>query len=342
MRILFRIILFLVLAAAVSAGAGFLYLRGHLAIPHPPVQTTTLIEIPRGLGNREVVRMLRERNLIADENVAFAYIVYSGANGKLRAGEYMFDRPMTVPEVVDKLVSGSVYLHRFTVPEGLTIEEMAKKWEEQGFGPAADFLSAARDSVSLIRDLDEKAESLEGYLFPETYSFPSRTTARQVVEAMVSGFKKVVDRLKQAVPPEQWPRSLRETVILASLVEAEAAHADERPIVASVYLNRLQRNIILQCDPTTIYALKLAGKYRGTLTLADLKFDHPYNTYRYPGLPPGPITNPGYAALEAAVKPDSTNYLYFVRTTGGRHTFSANLAAHNRAVRQYRALRRAN
>ena len=159
---------------------------------------------------------------------------------------------------------------------------------------------------------------------------------------MVSRFKTVVAKLKAAVPSEQWPRPLRETVILASIVESEAAVADERPVIASVYLNRLNRRILLQCDPTTIYALKLDGKYKGRLTTADLRYNSRYNTYVYPGLPPGPITNPGYAALEAAVKPVSTNFIFFVRTDGGRHTFSENLAAHNRAVRQYRAMRRGN
>ena len=339
MKFRLRSIIIFLLGLGVAMGLGLLYIRGQVSIPYPPAQNATLIEIPRGSRTADIIRILHERNVIASENVALAYLVYSGNRGKLRAGEYMFDKPMTTSEVFDKLIRGSVYLRRFTVPEGLTIEDSARKWEEQGFGKATDFLRAARDSVSLIRDLDEKAQTLEGYLFPETYSFPSRTSPDQAIEAMVTRFRSIVGRLKQVAPPEKWPRPLRETVILASLIETEAAHADERPVIASVYLNRLTRKMLLQCDPTTIYALKQAGRYRGSLTLADLKFDSPYNTYVHPGLPPGPITNPGYAALEAAVRPGTTQYLYFVRTIGGRHTFSENLAAHNRAVRQYRALR---
>jgi UPF0755 protein len=340
MRTLLRIILLLIVVAAVGTGVGYLYLQDQFSTAYPSTATPTIIEIPRGMGNREILRMLHERNIIANEDVAVAYLVYSGNRGRLRAGEYMFDRPMTVAEVVEKLVRGNVYLHRFTAPEGLTLKATARKWEEQGFGTADEFVSAASNAVSLIHDLDPKAESLEGYLFPETYSFPRGTTAHQAVESMILRFKSIVNKLKEVAPPEQWPMPLRETVILASLVETEAAHADERSIVASVYLNRLARNILLQCDPTVIYALERDNMYKGRLTLADLRYDSPYNTYRYAGLPPGPITNPGYAALQAAVKPDSTNYLFFVRTVGGRHTFSENLAAHNRAVREYRALQR--
>jgi UPF0755 protein len=155
---------------------------------------------------------------------------------------------------------------------------------------------------------------------------------------MVDRFRQVVNRLKQEVPASDWPRDLHGTVIVASLVETEAAHADERPLVASVYLNRLERNILLQCDPTVIYALDRANRYRGTLTLADLRFQSPYNTYVTAGLPPGPIANPGYASLLAAVQPAATKYLFFVRTTEGRHTFSETLSAHNRAVAAYRRM----
>ena len=158
---------------------------------------------------------------------------------------------------------------------------------------------------------------------------------------MIDRFREMVARLKQTVPESSWPHGLHDTTIVASLVESEAAHADERPLIASVYLNRLNRHILLQCDPTVIYALDLANKYRGTLTLADLRFESPYNTYVKPGLPPGPIMNPGYPSLLAAVQPASTNYLYFVRTDEGRHTFSETLAAHNRAVAAYRKLQRA-
>lgn len=298
------------------------------------------VDIPRGLGTREIVGLLQDKKVIRSGNSALAYIFYSGARHKLQAGEYLFDQPLTIPEVIGKLASGSVVLHKFTVPEGLTAAVIAQKWEEEGFGPAGEFSDAAAGAIDLVHQMDPHAASVEGYLFPETYLFRKHTTAVQAVEAMIARFQQTEARLQQAVPAEKWPLNLHDTVILASLVETEAKQPDERPVIASVYLNRLNRHILLQCDPTVIYALQQASKYKGTLTLADLRFNSPYNTYVKAGLPPGPIANPGYASLSAAIQPAATNYLYFVRTVEFRHTFSENLAAHNRAVAAYRKLKK--
>ncbi|HYR42130.1 MAG TPA: endolytic transglycosylase MltG, partial [Terriglobia bacterium] len=303
--------LFLVLILIV-AGLG-MYVRRELHTTGSPAEGF-IIEIPRGLGAREVVGLLKEKNVIQNSYVAYAYIIYSGLRNKLQAGEYSFDHPQTIPEVINKLASGSVYLHKFTVPEGLTVEATAQKWQEQGFGSAEDLKKAAADAVALLRQFDEKAVSVEGYLFPETYSFPKHTTARQAIEAMIARFQQVIAKLRQVVPEDKWPLNLHGTVILASLVETEAAQPDERTTIASVYLNRLNRRILLQCDPTVIYALEQADRYRGRLTLADLQYKSPYNTYVNAGLPPGPIASPGYPSLLAAIQPAATNYLYFVRT----------------------------
>jgi len=224
----------------------------------------------------------------------------------------------------------------------LTTAAIAQKWQEDGFGTADQFMKAAEDSTELVRRFDVRATSVEGYLFPETYSFAKDTSARQVIEAMVTRFQQTLGHLQQVLPSDKWPLNPRNTVILASLVETEAAQADERPVIASVYLNRLNRHILLQCDPTVIYALEQADRYRGKLTLTDLQFKSPYNTYVNPGLPPGPIANPGYASLLAAIQPAMTSYLFFVRTIESRHTFSETLAAHNRAVAAYRKLRKAS
>lgn len=328
-------LLVVLLGVAIAGGIG-LYAREQLRA----VGETGLIEIPKGLGAREVVGLLAERRIIHDQYVALAYLFYTRNHSKLQAGEYMFDRPMMIPEVLDRLVLGTVYLHKFTVPEGLTTEDIARRWQEQGFGKAEEFSAAASGAVDLVRAVDEKASSVEGYLFPETYSFPAHVTARSAIEAMIHRFQQIVDRLKQEAPVDNWPLNLHDTVILASLVETEAQREEERPLIASVYLNRLDRHILLQCDPTVIYALEQADRYRGSLTLADLRFASPYNTYLNPGLPPGPIANPGNPSLLAAVRPAETSYLYFVRTTEGHHTFSETLAAHNRAVSAYRKLRK--
>jgi len=330
-------LLFLVLI--VCGVAGYFYLERQFEIPYSAGSNPTIVEIPKGSGSRDVVHLLKERNIIRSEYVALGYLAVSGSHGKLQAGEYLFDKPMTVSEALEKIINGRVYLHKFIVPEGQTIRQTAMKWEEQGFGSAEGFLDTARDSVALVHDLDAEADNLEGYLFPETYSFPSRTTPRQAVEAMVARFHEVIAKLRQSVSSEQWPPNLRQAVILASIVESEAAVDDERATIASVYTNRLKKKMLLQCDTTVIYALERENKYRGTLTLKDLKFDSRYNTYVYPGLPPSPITNPGLESLAAAIQPATTNFIYFVRTTGGRHTFSESLAQHNLAVAKYRAMR---
>jgi UPF0755 protein len=335
LRTLTRCLLVLVVVGLL----GYLYLQREMGVLHTP-SSSTPFEIPPGLSARGVLKVLKEHGVIADERLTMAYLVVTGNRKALKAGEYLFDRPVTTHEVIDKLVAGAVYLHRFTVPEGLTLADVAAKWEQDGFGQANEFVAAANDSMDLVSDLEAEGKtnaSLEGYLFPETYFFAVRTTPRQAIEAMVGRFRAVLTQLQIGAPPQTWPLTMRETLILASLIEAEAALDDERPLIASVFLNRLKLRILLQCDPTVIYALRRSEKYQGRLTSADLKFDSPYNTYRYAGLPPGPIANPGKRSLEAATHPASSKYLYFVRTTEGRHTFSETLAAHNRAVAAYRA-----
>jgi len=335
-----RVLLTLFFLMVGVGAAGYFYLLPQYHVPHSTGKESVIVEISKGAGAQEVVRLLHDRNIIDNEYLAMSYLALTGDRGNLQAGEYLFDRPMSVSEVLDKIANGRVYLHKFTVPEGVTVRQTAQKWEEQGFGPADDFLSAANSSVALVHDLDPVAQSLEGYLFPETYSFPVRVTAQEAVAAMVARFHEVIGKLHESIPPDQWPANLRQAVILASIVESEAAEDDERTMIASVYQNRLIKKMRLQCDTTVIYALERENRYRGKLTLKDLKFDSRYNTYVYGGLPPSAITNPGYESLAAAIRPAKTNYIFFVRTTGGRHTFSETLAAHNTAVRKYRAMSR--
>jgi UPF0755 protein len=332
-------VLFLALIL-IAVGLG-LYVRRELHLLGTPAEGL-IIEIPRGLGAREIIGLLKEKNVIRNSYLASGYILYSGTRNRLQAGEYFFDHPQTITEVIDKLASGNVYLHKFIVPEGLTVEATSLKWQEQGFGSSEDFKNAAAGAVDLVHQFDEKVVSVEGYLFPETYSFPAHTTPRQAIAAMVARFQQMTGKLRQVVAEDEWPLDLHGTIVLASLIETEAALTDERATIASVYLNRLHRHILLQCDPTVIYALARVDRYQGKLTLADLQFKSPYNTYVNAGLPPGPIANPGYASLLAAIQPADTNYLYFVRTVESRHTFSETLAAHNRAVAAYRKLKRAS
>ncbi|MBI4484784.1 MAG: endolytic transglycosylase MltG, partial [Acidobacteria bacterium] len=291
------------------------------------------VEIPSGIGPRAIGERLIATGVVRDEPTYRAALWLSGDATRLKAGEYRFDQPMTAAQVIDKIVRGDVYVVNVTFREGLTIGEMAKVFEAQGLGQASAFVDAARDPAP-IRALDPAARDLEGYLFPETYSLPRRTDAAQLVRLMVERFMRVFDAgLRQAA--EKRGLSVRQAVSLASLVEKETARSEERPLVAAVYANRLRLGMPLQCDPTVIYALQLAGRYRGNIRKEDLTIDSPYNTYRYPGLPPGPIAAPGRGSLEAAVNPADVDFLYFVSRNDGSHEFARSLAEHNRNVQKY-------
>ena len=258
-------------------------------------------------------------------------LLISGRARALKAGEYRFTQPMHALDVIDKIARGDVYKRLLTFREGLTIDEMAQVFEEKGFGKADDFRKAAMNPT-LVADLDPSAPDLEGYLFPETYSLPRDTPASAIVEQMVAGFKNAfTPEMRNAVAASGL--SVRQLVTLASLVEKETSAGDERPLVAAVYRNRLRIGMPMQADPTVIFALQKAGQYNGNLTREHLReLDSPYNTYRYAGLPPGPIAAPGKASLQAAVKPADADYLYFVSKNDGTHVFASTLDEHNRNV----------
>lgn len=291
------------------------------------------VEIPAGAGPASIGRRLVEAGVIRD-TLGFRFeLTRSGAGRRLQAGEYRFDQPMTVKEVVAKIARGDVYLLQITFREGLTILEMAQVFESRGFGPAAEFVAAASDPTP-IRGLDQTARDLEGYLFPDTYTMARQATAAQLVARMVTGFEQALTpKLRSDAAARGL--SVRELVTLASVIEKETGKAEERPLVAAVYANRLRIGMALQCDPTVIYALQRAGRYNGNLTRADLQSDSPYNTYRYPGLPPGPIAAPGQASLEAAVHPADAPYIYFVARGDGSHAFATTLPEHNQNVFEF-------
>jgi peptidoglycan lytic transglycosylase G len=220
-----------------------------------------------------------------------------------------------------------------TFPEGLTIAEMAAVFESAGLGTKAMFTAAAQRG-SLVHAADASADDLEGYLFPETYNLPRDAGAEMLVEQMAARFLAVYDaRLREAARARGL--TTRQVVTIASLIEKETSRADERPLVSAVYQNRMRIGMGMQCDPTVIYALQRAGRWNGNLTRENLQFDSPYNTYRYSGLPPGPIAAPGRASLEAAVAPADVTYLYFVSRNDGSHVFASTLDEHNRNVYQH-------
>ena len=207
--------------------------------------------------------------------------------------------------------------------------DIAQAIEQAGLGPSADFLNAARTDLFLVKEIDPQAQSLEGYLFPDTYAFNRTMSAHDMAAAMVHHFRQEAKTIELS-------EDVHRIVTMASIVEKETAVAEERPEVASVYYNRLKINMVLAADPSVIYAALLNGRYRGTIYQSDLQFPSPYNTYKFPGLPPGPIANPGIAALQAAMHPADTQFLYFVADAQGHHRFARTLDEHNRNVAAYR------
>ena len=252
----------------------------------------------------------------------------------LQAGEYRFDRAASPMEVVRRIGRGDVFYLELVVPEGRNLFDIAASAEKLGMFPAASFLEAAR-SPALIRDLDPEAPTLEGYLFPDTYKLARHTTPERLCKLMTNRFREAWRKLQTDAP-------VHRTVTLASLVEKEGKLADERPRIAAVFENRLRIGMKLDCDPTTIYAALWQQHYRGVIHRSDLDSDHPYNTYRHGGLPPGPIANPGMASLRAVLAPSPGDALYFVaRADGsGGHEFSSDIAAHTSAVERYRRAKR--
>jgi UPF0755 protein len=324
----------LVLLVAVAAGGGSVWLYQRVHQPYRAYQSTEqFVELPTGADSREIGGRLVASGVVSDAITFRAGLWLTGQGRHLKAGEYRFDQPLTPLDVIHKLVRGDVYVINLTFPEGLTIADMAKVFEDHGFGTAAAFVAAASDP-SPIRAIDPAASDLEGYLFPETYPLPRRADAPTLVRQMAARFARVfTPDLRKAA--EAQGLSVRQAVTLASIVEKETARPEERPLVAAVYRNRLRIGMSLQCDPTVIYALERIGKYTGNLRRVDLTLDSPYNTYRYPGLPPGAIAAPGRASLEAVIYPAEVDYLYFVSRNDGTHEFASTLSQHNRNVQKY-------
>jgi len=329
-----RRLIFVVLAVlvAIAAAAGVIYSR----VDRPFKGYTgaeQFVDVPAGAGPAAIGRRLVERGVVRDALTWRIAVFKSGEARSLKAGEYRFAGELRPADVIGKLARGEVFLRPITFPEGLTIQEMAKLFESHGFGSAASFQAAARNGA-LVSALDPRAPDLEGYLYPETYPLPRRADAATLVRSMVTRFEQVMGSdLRDAAATRGL--AVREVITLASLVEKETARPEERPAVAAVYLNRLKTGMGLQCDPTVIYALQKAGKYTGNLTRPDLAFDSPYNTYKYAGLPPGPIAAPGRPSIDAVLRPADVDYLYFVSRNDGSHVFSRTYEEHRAKVREF-------
>jgi UPF0755 protein len=293
-------------------------------------QGETFVELAPGSSTALIGQQLEEVGVVRSR---FAFqLLRIVKRGTLRAGEYRFDHPAAMTEVYARIARGDVFTKAVTVPEGANIFEIAERLQQAGFGSAQDFLDAAVSQTGLVADLDPGVKSLEGYLFPDTYRFARTATPVQIAATMIRRFRTVAAQLGLK-------GNMHAVVTMASLVERETAVDAERPLVASVFANRLAKNMPLMTDPALIYGLELEGRWRGTIYQSDLTRKSPYNTYLYAGLPPGPIANPGAKSLRAAMEPAKTDYLYFVAAGAnpqGHSLFSRTLDEHDRNVAGYR------
>jgi len=317
------------LIVVLAIGGAYLYLLNRLSQPWKGFTDPVLIEFPRGTGTTRMASILAEKGVIEHPWLFMAArVIRRGA--RLQAGEYQFSKAASPLDIFARIERGDIFYMELLIPEGFNMFDVADAVAGLGAISAGTFLDAARDP-SPIRDLDPKAKTLEGYLFPNKYRVYRRTTAREICRMMTNEFR------------AQWRtlgaggQSAHDAVTLASLVEREARLPEERPRVASVFQNRLRIGMRLQCDPTTVYAALLEDRYRGVIHQSDLDSTNPYNTYRHAGLPPGPIANPGLSSIKAALSPEETPYLYFVAKAdgSGAHTFSDSLQEHEAAVAHY-------
>lgn len=301
----------------------------------PPVR----LVVPPGASADAIARQLHALGL-ARHPLTFRILARSrGVGGRLKAGEYALSGPLSLEGILGVLLRGDVVRRALTVPEGLGLDDVAALVASEGVD-LEGFLEAARDAAP-VRDLDPIATDLEGYLFPDTYDVPQSPEAgRALVRRMTQRFREVIGPQLGRIADRGL--SVRQVVILASIVELETARASERPRIAAVFLNRLERRMPLQTDPSIIYALKKAGRWDGNIRKGDFDIDSPYNTYRRAGLPPGPLGSPGREAIASVLEPADTKDLYFVSRNDGTHEFNETLAAHNRAVTRYQRHRAAS
>ncbi len=308
------------------------YLQMYFQTPAAHEAEEQIVTIAAGASLRQIAVSLADNGLIRHRAMLIAYVKWWRPGPHLQAGEYALRASMAPAQIVERLREGKVRHYALTIPEGLTVREMAAIVAEQQFGDAQVIRELMSDAA-FIASLNLDTPTLEGYLFPDTYHLPRSISEKALLTLMAETMQQNYTA-ETAARAEQLGLTQHEVLTLASLIEKEAQVDDERPLISAVYHNRLKRGMRLQCDPTVIYAL--GERYDGNIRKRDLRIDSPYNTYRYPGLPPGPIASAGRRSLEAAVNPASVDYLYFVATgSNGEHKFSRTLKEHNRAVQQY-------
>ena len=324
MKAIFITLCLALVSALLLTGVVFSY----MFLSTSPQSGTVEIRVERGEPFSAVVRKLREHKAVTNERLLSLWARYSGLEKKIHSGLYRFELPLSPAEILNRMALGQGVFSRVTIPEGLTVKEIGELLDKMGIVSQEEFLAAAHDP-ELLASLDLTGKGLEGYLFPNTYSFIPETPARAIILKMAEQFRRTFEPL---MGQEQDSLTRHEIVTLASMIEKETGVEAERPLVSAVFHNRLKLKMPLQSDPTVIYGLK---DFNGNLTRKDLHASSPYNTYRIPALPPGPICNPGLSSLRAALDPASVPFLYFVSKNDGTHVFSENLESHSQAVKTY-------
>jgi UPF0755 protein len=323
-----RRLLYILLPVLLLVGGAGLWYRSYLTTTAPG-SGEVIVVIPKGTGVRGIGDLLAANGLLENDVRYLCLVYFSGLKSRLKAGEYSIPFGLTPPEVLQLLATGRTLRHHVTIPEGADLEQIAALFEKDGWIKRDRFLVLVRD-LAFIKKMGVDAPTLEGYLFPETYTLVRyETDESSVIRMMVNRFQQV---WKELDVQEVHGLNRHQIVTLASIVEKETGASAERPLIARVFFNRLGRKMRLQSDPTVSYGIR---DFNGTLTKADLKKETPYNTYVIPALPPGPICSPGRAALEAVLRPADSEALYFVSKNDGTHIFSTSLADHNRAVQKY-------
>jgi len=323
--------------AALMLLLGVSWFTVHFYNPHKKTAEEIIFEVRKGDTAEGIARNLKNKGLIQLKLIFILGYKLFFSPRSLKAGEYAFHLPVSTKGILEMITEGRVMLHPITIPEGLTRKEIAQHLQTISSVHLDEFLSVSQ-RATFIEDMDPEAFDLEGYLFPETYHFGKEFGAEDIVSAMVSQFRAIFGNQWQK-RTEELSMTVREVVTLASLIEKETALPEERPVVSSVFHNRLEKGMKLDCDPTIIYALKQEGKFNDRLRTKDLRYDSPYNTYLYPGLPPGPIANPGQGSLRAALYPAETDFYYFVSRNDGSHHFSQTFREHQNAVIKYQKRR---
>jgi UPF0755 protein len=322
------LISFCLVAVSAVLFAGFLF--SYMFFTASARSGTVEVRIEQGESLSAVVRKLREKKVVTNEKLFSLWARYSGLQKKIHWGLYRFELPLSPAEVLNRMVLGKGIFHRVTIPEGLTVKEIAELLAKLAIVEKEQFLAAA-ENPELLSSLGLQEKGIEGYLFPNTYHFTPETPPREILSAMTEQFRKVFEPLASQAK-ESNGLTFHEILTLASIIEKETGLDSERPLVSAVFHNRLKRRMPLQSDPTVIYGLK---NFNGNLTRKDLQDPNPYNTYRIPGLPPGPICNPGFSSIKAALHPASVPFLYFVSKNDGSHVFSESLESHTNAVKSY-------